>query len=458
MRVCPSIVWVAVWCVPAAAQAPGPKDGPSSERVAALVQRLAARYLTDRQEAEAVLLKLGAEAEPALLRALGQEDFRIRAAACQLLALLKSEAAIPRIVDLLDDAEPSVQEAAVSALLQVGSAGTAHVEKARREGRVPAQALETLHRSFQRAVEERLNACITPPVRVGEPRGARYVFGCGFYKGQFRDVLALGDAAVPILLKLFTTSPQDYEFVYPFDGRSEEAPPFVEKRKELIRHLAGEALAETNDRAAIPALKQYVEFLGEIDPMSEHGAPMDHYETAAFALMKLGEPSAFIKLKEAILKAAEARIDASGALQVKPCAGAEQRAGQILALARLASLQIKDYETAAAEQTYVRLVESLQREIAQAEGPPGVLALRWKDMLSNAHYNLACVYALMNKKPESLRSLAQAIETGYRNVYWLQRDGDLDAIRGESEYREMVSRLERERKQHETVPRPRPEG
>ncbi len=54
-----------------------------------------------------------------------------------------------------------------------------------------------------------------------------------------------------------------------------------------------------------------------------------------------------------------------------------------------------------------------------------------------ALYNLACAYSLAGKKAEAVECLRKAIEAGYTNFDHIQRDTDLDNIRGEEGYKKL---------------------
>jgi tetratricopeptide (TPR) repeat protein len=55
-----------------------------------------------------------------------------------------------------------------------------------------------------------------------------------------------------------------------------------------------------------------------------------------------------------------------------------------------------------------------------------------------AYYNLACSYALLKKVDPSLRALRKALELGYRNFRFLREDRDLDAIRKDKRFRQLL--------------------
>jgi len=54
--------------------------------------------------------------------------------------------------------------------------------------------------------------------------------------------------------------------------------------------------------------------------------------------------------------------------------------------------------------------------------------------IAEAHYNLACLYSVTNRKGLALHHLKLSVEKGFTDFSWMDRDKDLDNIRGESEY------------------------
>ena len=53
-------------------------------------------------------------------------------------------------------------------------------------------------------------------------------------------------------------------------------------------------------------------------------------------------------------------------------------------------------------------------------------------------YNAACFYANIGEKQPALQSLKNAIQAGYGFFEWLKRDPDLETLRHEPEYIEMM--------------------
>ncbi len=57
------------------------------------------------------------------------------------------------------------------------------------------------------------------------------------------------------------------------------------------------------------------------------------------------------------------------------------------------------------------------------------------------HYNLACSYALVGSKEDGLDALGRAIELGYDDLEHLEKDKDLDAIRNDERFEELVKKI-----------------
>jgi tetratricopeptide (TPR) repeat protein len=69
-----------------------------------------------------------------------------------------------------------------------------------------------------------------------------------------------------------------------------------------------------------------------------------------------------------------------------------------------------------------------------------LVRLRPNDAL--AHYNLACSYALLNRPEQSLRTLRRAVELGYRDFRYMREDHDLDSIRQDPRFRQLLLEYE----------------
>jgi tetratricopeptide (TPR) repeat protein len=69
-----------------------------------------------------------------------------------------------------------------------------------------------------------------------------------------------------------------------------------------------------------------------------------------------------------------------------------------------------------------------------------LIGLRPNDPL--AHYNLACSYALLKRPDQSLKSLRRAVELGYRDFRYMREDRDLDSIRTDPRFRQLLREYE----------------
>ncbi|MDI1248865.1 MAG: hypothetical protein PSV13_08385 [Lacunisphaera sp.] len=58
-----------------------------------------------------------------------------------------------------------------------------------------------------------------------------------------------------------------------------------------------------------------------------------------------------------------------------------------------------------------------------------------------AHYNLACSLALCRKRPDALRSLRQALALGYDDLDWMRQDPDLEILKDDPEFLQLLRQL-----------------
>lgn len=69
-----------------------------------------------------------------------------------------------------------------------------------------------------------------------------------------------------------------------------------------------------------------------------------------------------------------------------------------------------------------------------------LVQLRPNDAL--AHYNLACSYALLKRSELSIKTLRRAVELGYHDFRYMREDRDLDAIRHDPRFRQLLREFE----------------
>ena len=65
-----------------------------------------------------------------------------------------------------------------------------------------------------------------------------------------------------------------------------------------------------------------------------------------------------------------------------------------------------------------------------------LVQLRPNDPL--AHYNLACSYALLKRPDQAMKTLRRAVELGYRDFRYMREDRDLEAIRHDPRFRQLL--------------------
>lgn len=65
-------------------------------------------------------------------------------------------------------------------------------------------------------------------------------------------------------------------------------------------------------------------------------------------------------------------------------------------------------------------------------------------LAAKASYNIACVHALRGRKSEALAALQVAVDRGFRNVDFMHHDTDLDSLRGEPAFAQLLASLERD--------------
>lgn len=60
-----------------------------------------------------------------------------------------------------------------------------------------------------------------------------------------------------------------------------------------------------------------------------------------------------------------------------------------------------------------------------------------------AHYNLACSLSLLGRLDRAIEVLERAIELGYRDFDYLERDPDLENVRRDARYRALIEARKR---------------
>jgi tetratricopeptide (TPR) repeat protein len=70
---------------------------------------------------------------------------------------------------------------------------------------------------------------------------------------------------------------------------------------------------------------------------------------------------------------------------------------------------------------------------------PGICA--YENARAGIYYNLACAYSLLGRRAEALASLGSAVELGFADREFIEQDSDLDGLRGEPGYVELMAAI-----------------
>lgn len=60
---------------------------------------------------------------------------------------------------------------------------------------------------------------------------------------------------------------------------------------------------------------------------------------------------------------------------------------------------------------------------------------------ARVRYNLACSLCLIGRKRDAVGTLAKALDLGYSDISWLQKDPDLDKLRGYPDFEDLLQNL-----------------
>jgi len=375
-----------------------------------LVARLDSDLPSVAADARDELLSERAGALPALRLALEEGGFKARREALLLLAVVERErleAGQPAhymddlVAGLADEAE-SVRRAAVRGLVYMGELGLADLH-ARFEdaGAPPRRYLEEVEDTvLARQVEEALVAVISPDG------------GYGTYPGAFAAVDALGPGAVPICLRIF--SDPHHQPVLPAVRDS-----FITTLK--VRFLAGSSLYEIGGEEIAPELRRMYDVAkGQSFDPERIG---DYEANLATVLSLRGDCSRFDRELE------------------DQITGSRLGAGQFSArmgfrYSDIANMYLKSHRNRSSVSWY----EQAARD--------------YSSMSTAVHvYNIACAYSRMHEKRRALDALRRAVlQHGYSELSWLRRDGDLDYIREDPEFKRIEAIIEQGGPMDDRVP------
>jgi hypothetical protein len=262
-------------------------------------------------------------------------------------------------------------------------------------------------------------------VRLKSPSGLT-----GHYEGQFARVKPLAPAVIPMLLDILANRAR------PLAGESAAGPyvgihagmlQFDPQELRLMAAYAFSEVVQLTDEATIEALVR-LHALYTADPEDEEDQPRWKARQPRFEREELAPAIAFSLFDLGVRRPAEAYIDS--------LVERYDSTKDVTLLWDLgfACIRVKRYREG--QQWYLEVL---------AASPSRAIAA----------YNLACNFSMQARdakssewrgrfKREALNYLRLAIEEcGYGDWKWMEEDGDLDFIRGEKEYAELLRYLQR---------------
>lgn len=317
-------------------------------------------------------------------------------------ALIKCGPAVAkRVSELLVDADVRVQRAAVEILCRLGTLESiqpllpliSHADPTIRgqvrdsflkQGRAARPALEAARDADAKVapdIQELLGEMTQIDIESAFELEVMADGSSGFYPGQFAKLRSLGSDIGPMLARM---AGDGFEFQRDHTAMGR------------FRIMAIDAMADIGYAEGIPDLLRLAEGDG------------DMARAAAGALWRLGQKEPAMKMEE----------------QMK--AGLEQGGlrGAMMGQTYLAELYSRTDQ-------FEKAIDMYRAAIASTGG----------QQQGTTYYNMACAYSRMGKKKEACDALKRAVGASFRNVQWMKKDGDLDAIRGEPEYRAIEREL-----------------
>jgi hypothetical protein len=113
-------------------------------------------------------------------------------------------------------------------------------------------------------------------------------------------------------------------------------------------------------------------------------------------------------------------------------------------LAAAPAQTISVFELPIVRAKYVALEQSIQSAFREGRHADAERicreAIQLIPQIPQAYYNLACAQARQAKPVEALASLKRAVEQGFNQAEWLQQDADLESLRQDSQFAELIAR------------------
>ncbi len=385
------ILWLGLFLVvavqsPADEQEVGSTNHDIDENVSKLIEKLDAKYLSDRVEAREKLVKMGQKAVDNLIQSARTGGYRTRKGSLLALGNIGDKKALPVLVEAYLSGKPDIQKTSRKALIQFGVLSFGHLDSYISKHPQSGQKIKGLLRQIVRKkVEE---------VFYGEISKEG---GVGYYDGQFQEFDTYGRRIIPVLK---TIARGEYDFrEYP------PAPPSHTSqliRSGYFRQMAINAIGRVGSNEDIQFLREIsADMPSALDPISR---------LSAIAMARLGEKGPLKRLRKRIQSSYQEALDSRDRFRIRSF-------GHLYS-----SLLSRTGENEKAIQVYKKLLEFREDD------------LMW--------YNLACSYAQVGKKMKAIEALKKANNLGYRDAGWLKIDGDMNPLRQMDEFQNLLKRME----------------
>lgn len=370
-----------------------------------LVTTLQSDDVLQRAWAIRQLVSLGESTIPRLMQRFSDRNFTTRRETVSVLGGIGTPKAQEYLLQCLGDKDEGVRNRASLMLLHLSERNPDLWEKIKKVQYPNGEAQQNIailrETLLQRKIEEELATFISP-------QG-----GWGFFEGQYQPLLQLGKGVVFPLLEMFCKD--NYAFVTIAYARDRDTAM-------KIRILAGQALGECKvyltgreDRKTLNIVCE------QVRPLLHHSNP-EVQEISCYTLYKLGEEQ-HLNTK---IRSLEFKInDYGGKIEEYRRRGID-----------LAGIQ----EEAASSCSELAMVYLRIRKDKEAIGLL-TRAVNYAPFFDNAYYNLACAYACLGDIGKGLDSLEKAVELGYDDLGWIQRDGDLKNLRNTPRYQRLIQKL-----------------
>jgi tetratricopeptide (TPR) repeat protein len=449
----------------------GSADGSAEDRVRRAFEDLASPYLEARRQAALLLARGGPETVEELRGVYGRADFETKALILEAFAAAAPSEGLPLVE--LDLSTPD-RGVVLAQRLVVSAAYARAREFARREiaailpreewrleehlralpgpGELARSALEKLKRSsegWRRIRAGRLESYIAAVDGLRESLAVARLEGSRVEVERAREIerLLLQRDVERVLLAILEAGGFEghYPGMYAQVGALLDGPRKEQGFRILMRMIKDESLPEGG--TAGPRTGGY-EFR---EPIPAYLDELDVRRKAADCVGDIGEPALAAELAEffgefePLDSFFHERADHPLHLNVALACAAlgDRRPLEKVAVDRLKKVrQMKGVssskyvaELAEAYEKLGKQEEALEQHRRAVRDPPGSAL---------TSYNLACAYSRMGLTEEALDALETAVELEYgitrTQLIWMDRDKDLDPIRGSEEYRRIRRR------------------